>query len=637
MQKGPETKTISTVSQNGIAVFTDGSTGTCLMSGFKPGDQVLVWNGQIFQFKVEGLKSAPSTFALVPLLVLATGPDVVTYDSERIYFMVLGDSLVQIGHPSIAGWQLIDDGKYGQNYTADGFWDPNDYEYALIPDSSGAGVPAPLSGTSAWTSNGNIARMILCNMKELPIAFGFHGMAMPGYDIGWHRDSLIEKRYDMRGNARMARYTDEGVFLVYGVYGPLPVGVEYKQPDVATGDPTYYNYMDRFQYCPDMYLYKFDGTREVYPNPYMLSHEELKGSEILAAAKYVPSESQYLQRCLFPEKITILPQTLYDPMHDKLVDFSTPSAIFNDKGTYYRVLPGWNPTDGPVPEPDFKIIHDITYDGKLDCVRIISDEHMLSQKTMELYCNDKLIESATITPQGFWRQGREADDVNVFNGRLQAVWDFRYQILASFHNANFDILIYRKTELQGISSVNLGFNTPAWDPIYNELSFDHHSQIWQRTAATVTRWYMSINGIITPIPDIECQTNENFLQEDGYFTGVSLPGDHAIGELFSWSDITGNHMARIFLTGAEDIAMFCYETFLIDFRHTLTVYPSGPVYPQYDATDHPFTPSTDAIEKPESRVCMILKPDGTFTDVSNSMPDTDTIHRINGVCLIGRS
>ena len=590
--------------------------------------------------------------------------------TKKVYELK-GNGLVELASSitsrtfSVAGLNLIDDGKYFLDYDLTTYDDPDEYNYNFNPTGL---VAEDGSGTAIRKIAGKNGRFMLNQSFEEEF-FRAYVTDVDGTDRSYLvlDDSLTFRPYKIKGNPVFNRYTDDSITYLHSrtKHDPSSMVLRNDMYNAGVSD----GFGDSLMVINKLYDKKLaldEDDNEVKTEKTINS--DANGAALYGATRFYLNKQidqdigrvkTFATAFNFAEPAVkeeygagTVQETFY-----RAADQSTNTFFMRGDLVYGSLRdPGGHikmPPNFPHLANDIKLPYTFTGDGSTTYIRMQKNDAYTTLNT-GLYVADQLIEESGVEDILVFADGT-GGVVDSTTGRWIAenngpiiVKKTAYTILHAHHDENFDAVLYKKTVYKADSDELLPYRQlnilgDQLDPVIG--------QVKKTLIESESTYYIVVNGIITQLKDSN-DIPYSYLAKEYTLTSQTIAdGDSGHPQLYiiqdlPWVDIDngGNRqITRIFTTATDKKLLFGFDVWDAKSKHNIIYDGSNPsyryVYTDYDTSFTPYPPLVDLEDIEERRWLMfdkegIMEEIDTPKELREGAEEKTDYKRLNGVLMV---
>jgi hypothetical protein len=580
-------------------------------------------------------------------------------------YKLKGDGLVELASSitskafSVAGLNLIDDGKYFLDYDLNTYDDPDDYDYNFNPTGL---VAEDGSGTAISKISGKNGRFALNQSFEEEF-FRAYVNDVDGTDRSYLvlDDSLTFRPYKIKGNPVFNRYTDDSITYLHSrtKHDPSSLVLRNDMYNAGIAD----GFGDSLLVINKLYDKKLaldDDDNEVKTEKTI--NDDANGAALYGATRFYLNKQTdqdigrvktFAGGANFAEPAVreVYGAGATEETFHRADDQSTNTFFMRGNTVYGSDKdPGGHikmPPNFPHLANDIKLPYTFTDEGLLTYVRMQKNDAYTTLNT-GLYVAGQLIEESGIEDVLVFADGTGgvADSttgrwIAENNGPI-VVKKTAYTILHAHHDENFDAVLYKKTVYKADSDELLPYRQlnilgDQLDPVMG--------QIKKTLIESESTYYIVVNGVITQLKDSDDVAYSYTSKEYTLTAQTVADGDGGHPQIFifqdlPWVDIDndGNRqITRIFTTATDKSLLFGFDVWDAKSKHDVVYNDSNPAYKylwsDYDTSFTAYPPLVD-LEDIEERKWLMFDVDGESREIIPPKEDGIDYKRINGLLMV---
>ena len=580
--------------------------------------------------------------------------------TKKVYELK-GNGLVELASSitsrtfSVAGLNLIDDGKYFLDYDLTTYDDPDEYDYNFNPTGL---VAEDGSGTAIKKIAGKNGRFMLNQSFEEEF-FRAYVTDVDGTDRSYLvlDDSLTFRPYKIKGNPVFNRYTDDSIIYLHSRTKHDPSSLVLRNDMYGTGGIAD-GFGDNLLVINKLYDKKLEDQSKTEKT----INADANGAALYGATRFYLNKQTdqdigrvktFAGGANFAEPAVkeiygagTVKETFYRAADQSTNTFFMKGSVVygsdKDPGGHIKMPPNF-----PHLANDIKLPYTFTDEGEMTYVRMQKDDAYTTLNT-GLYVAGQLIEESGIEDVLVFADGTGgvADSttgrwIAENNGPI-VVKKTAYTILHAHHDENFDAVLYKKTVYQADSSELLPYRQlnvlgDQLDPVMG--------QIKKTLIESESTYYIVVNGIITQLKDSSDVPYSYTAKEYTLTAQTVADGDGGHPQIFifqdlPWVDIDdaeNRQITRIFTTATKKGLLFSFDVWDAKSQHDVIYDDSNQAYKyvwsDYDTLFSSYPPLVD-LEDIEGRKWLLFDKEGIPKEIDTPKDNDIDFKRVNGLLMV---
>lgn len=580
--------------------------------------------------------------------------------TKKVYELK-GNGLVELASSitsrtfSVAGLNLIDDGKYFLDYDLTTYDDPDEYAYNFNPTGL---VAEDGSGTAIKKIAGKSGRFALNQSFEEEF-FRAYVTDVDGTDRSYLvlDDSLTFRPYKIKGNPVFNRYTEDSITYLHSRTEHDPSSLVLRNDMYGTGGIAD-GFGDNLLVINKLYDKKLADQAKTEKT----INADANGAALYGATRFYLNKQTdqgigrvktFAGGANFAEPAIkegygagTTQETFYRAADQSTNTFFMKGSVvygsLKDPGGHIKMPPNF-----PHLANDIKLPYTFTDQGELTYVRMQKNTDYTTLNT-GLYVADQLIEESGVEDVLVFADGTGgvADSttgkwIAENNGPI-VVKKTTYTILHAHHDENFDAVLYKKTVYKAHSDELLPYRQlnvlgDQLDPVMG--------QIKKTLIESESTYHIVVNGVITQLKGSDDVPYSYWSKEYTLTAQTTADGDGGHPQIFifqdlPWVDIDsdGNRqITRIFTTSTDKGLLFSFDVWDTKSKHDVIYDGSNPAYKyvwsDYDTSFTAYPPLVD-LEDIEERKWLMFDEDGAMTEIATPKVNDVIYKRVNGLLMV---